>query len=131
MNISECFNQIYNFFKKIFLTIFLIIFLKIFSYLIFAIKTIINAILITFIYLVATILTIIAIPFFWKLNELIHNSLDLFKTKDYSNFFISYCNILINAKLFNKDNLDNYKIYNIFNTNDIKSSIYYSFKDII
>jgi len=103
MNISECFNQIYNFFKKIFLTIFLIIFLEIFSYLIFAIKTIINAILITFIYLVATILTIIAIPFFWKLNELIHNSLDLFKTKDYSNFFISYCNILINAikELFN------------------------------
>ena len=52
-----------------------------------------------FIYIFAIILTIISIPFVWRLHITISILMDLFKTHDFKKFFISYYNNMIDCIL--------------------------------
>ena len=62
-------------------------------------KQIINFGIMIFVYLIAIILTIIAIPFVWNLDKFIKNMIDLFKTKNFKKFFIDYFdNIILSFK---------------------------------
>ena len=54
-------------------------------------------IFILIIFYIAIIITIITIPFIWNLNKFIKNLIELFKTKEYKQFFINYYENIINT----------------------------------